>query len=150
VRVLAIALTAVLIVLSVTAIVGAFAVLARRLLGLRFGLVRLLLAGLAGFLVAGPIAQSLAGSMPDDGGAITPLWLLILAGACALVVAMIFLVVAEALVPSGRCRGRWSCGGRCGGGSPGPVATPRSAGSRSATASAPTSGAGGGPSWTPR
>ena len=57
-RVLAIALTAVLIVLSVTTIVGAFAVLARRLLGLRFGMVRLLLAGLAG-------------SMPDDGGAIT-------------------------------------------------------------------------------
>jgi ubiquinone biosynthesis protein len=105
VRVLAIALTAVLIVLSVTAIVGAFAVLARRLLGLRFGLVRLLLAGLAGFVVAGPIAQSLAGSMPDDGGAITPLWLLILAGACALVVAMIFLVVAEALVPSGSLPG---------------------------------------------
>ena len=104
-RVLAIALTAVLIVLSVTAIVGAFAVLARRLLGLRFGLVRLLLAGLAGFAVAGPIAQSLAGSMPDDGGAITPLWLLILAGACALVVAMIFLVVAEALVPSGSLPG---------------------------------------------
>jgi ubiquinone biosynthesis protein len=105
VRVLAIALTAVLIVLSVTAIVGAFAVLARRLLGLRFGLVRLLLAGLAGFAVAGPIVQSLAGSMPDDGGAITPLWLLILAGACALVVAMIFLVVAEALVPSGSLPG---------------------------------------------
>ncbi|HEV2824739.1 MAG TPA: AarF/UbiB family protein [Actinomycetota bacterium] len=104
-RVLTIALTAVLIVLSVTAIVGAFAVLARRLLGLRFGRVRLLLAGLAGFLVAGPIAQSLAGSMPDDGGAITPLWLLILAGACALVVAMIFLVVAEALVPSGSLPG---------------------------------------------
>jgi ubiquinone biosynthesis protein len=98
--VLGIALTAVLIVLSVTAIVGAFAVLARRLLGLRFGLVRLLLAGLAGFAVAGPIFQSLAGSMQDDGAA-TPFWFLILAGACALVVAMVFLVVAEALVPSG-------------------------------------------------
>ena len=104
-RVLGIALTAVLIVLSVAGIVGGFALLARRLLGLRFGLVRLLLAGLAGFAVAGPIAQSLAGSMPDDGGAITPLWLLILAGACALVVAMIFLVVAEALVPSGSLPG---------------------------------------------
>jgi hypothetical protein len=60
-RLLAVALTAVLIVLSVAAIVGGFALLARRLLGLRFGLVRLLLAGLVGFVVAGPIAQALAG-----------------------------------------------------------------------------------------
>jgi ubiquinone biosynthesis protein len=105
VRVLGIALTAVLIVLSVAGIVGGFALLARRLLGLRFGLVRLLLAGLAGFAVAGPIAQSLVGSLPDDGAGATPLWFLILAGACALVVAMVFLVVAEALVPSGSLPG---------------------------------------------
>src|SRR5215211_2172198 len=100
-RFLAIALTAVLIVITVVAIVGGFALLARRLLGLRFGLVRLLLAGLLGFAVAGPIAQSLAGAVPTTERAITPLWFLILAGACALVVAMVFLVVAEALVPSG-------------------------------------------------
>jgi ubiquinone biosynthesis protein len=104
-RFLAIALTAVLILLSVVAIVGGFALLARRLLGLRFGVVRLLLAGLVGFAVAGPIAQSLAGSVPATGRAITPLWFLILAGACALVVAMVFLVVAEALVPSGSLPG---------------------------------------------
>jgi ubiquinone biosynthesis protein len=55
-RLLAFALTAVLIVVSVVAIVGGFAMLARRLLGLRFGLLRLLLAGLIGFAVAGPIA----------------------------------------------------------------------------------------------
>jgi ubiquinone biosynthesis protein len=104
-RPLAIALTAVLILLSVGAIVGAFALLARRLLGLRFGLVRLLLAGLVGFAVVGPIAQDLAGSMPAAGTAATPLWFLILAGAAALVVAMVFLVVAEALVPSGSLPG---------------------------------------------
>ena len=103
-RLLAVALTAVLIVLSVVGIVGAFAVLARRLLGLRFGLVRLLLAGLVGFAVAGPIAQALAGSLQGEG-AVTPLWFLILAGAAALVVAMVFLVVAEALVPSGSLPG---------------------------------------------
>jgi hypothetical protein len=39
-RLLAIAVTAVLIVVSVVAIVGGFAMLARRLLGLRFGLLR--------------------------------------------------------------------------------------------------------------
>jgi ubiquinone biosynthesis protein len=103
-RVLAVALTAVLILLSVAAIVGAFALLARRLLGLRFGLVRLLLAGLVGFAVAGPIAQALAGSVQGEG-AVTPLWFLILSGAAALVVAMVFLVVAEAVVPSGSLPG---------------------------------------------
>jgi ubiquinone biosynthesis protein len=54
VRFLLIAVTAVLIVVSVVALLGGFAVLARRLLGLRFGLVRLLLAGVLGFTVAGP------------------------------------------------------------------------------------------------
>lgn len=58
-RLLAIAATVVLIVVSVVAIVGGFALLARRLLGLGFGLVRLLLAGLLGFAVAGPIARSM-------------------------------------------------------------------------------------------
>src|ERR671936_85658 len=100
-RFLAIALTAVLIVVSVVAIVGAFALLARRLLGMRFGLVRLVLAGLVGFAVVGPIARALAGAVPTTGPAITPVWFLILAGAGALLVAMGFLVVAEALVPSG-------------------------------------------------
>jgi ubiquinone biosynthesis protein len=104
-RLLAVALTAVLIVVSVAAIVGGFALLARRLLGLRFGLVRLLLAGLAGFAVAGPIAQALSGPIQAGGGTAAPLWLLILAGAAALVVAMVFLVVAEALVPSGSVPG---------------------------------------------
>jgi ubiquinone biosynthesis protein len=64
-----------------------------------------LLAGLIGFAVAGPIARALAGAVPATGGAVTPLWFLILAGACALVVAMVFLVVAEALVPSGSLPG---------------------------------------------
>jgi hypothetical protein len=54
VRFLLIAVTAVLIVVSVVALLGGFAVLARRLLGLRFGLVRLLLTGVLGFTVAGP------------------------------------------------------------------------------------------------
>jgi ubiquinone biosynthesis protein len=103
-RVLTIALTAVLILLSVAGIVGGFALLARRLLGMRFGLVRLLLAGLVGFAAAGPIAQALLGLVQAGGGA-TPLWLLLLAGACALVVAMVFLVVAEALVPTGSLPG---------------------------------------------
>jgi ubiquinone biosynthesis protein len=106
VRLLAVALTAVAIVVSVVGIVGGFALLSRRLLGLRFGLVRLLLAGLVGFAVAGPIVQSLSGGVPPgEWTGMTPVWFLILAGACALVVAMVFLVVAEALAPTGSVPG---------------------------------------------
>jgi ubiquinone biosynthesis protein len=104
-RLLAIALTAVLIVLSVVAIVGGFALLARRLLGMRFGMVRLLVAGLLGFAVAGPIARAVLGAVPTTEGAATPVWFLVLASASALVVAMVFLVVAEALVPTGSLPG---------------------------------------------
>jgi ubiquinone biosynthesis protein len=104
-RLLAIAATAVLIVVSVVGIVGGFALLARRLLGLRFGMVRLLVAGLAAFAVAGPIARAVTGPLPATGDAATPVWFLILIAACALVVAMVFLVVAEALVPSGSLPG---------------------------------------------
>jgi ubiquinone biosynthesis protein len=104
-RFLAIALTAVLIVASIAAIVGGFAVLARRLLGMRFGVVRLLLAGLAGFAVAGPIARAVLGAVPTSEDAATPLWFLILTSAAALIVAMMFLVIAEALVPSGSLPG---------------------------------------------
>jgi ubiquinone biosynthesis protein len=104
-RFLAIALTAVLIVATTAAIVGGFAVIARRLLGMRFGLVRLLLAGLLGFAVAGPIARAVLGTVSTSEGAVTPVWFLILTSAAALVVAMIFLVIAEALVPSGSLPG---------------------------------------------
>jgi ubiquinone biosynthesis protein len=104
-RVLAVALTAVLLLLSVVGIAGGLALLSRRLLGMRFGLVRLLLAGLVGLGVAGPIAQALSGAVRSEAGTATPLWFLLLAGACALVVVMVFLVVAEALVPSGSLPG---------------------------------------------
>jgi ubiquinone biosynthesis protein len=104
-RFLTIALTAVLIVATVVAIVGGFALLARRLLGMRFGLVRLLLAGLLGFAVAGPIARAVLGAVPTSGDAVTPVWFLVLTSASALVVAMMFLVIAEALVPSGSLPG---------------------------------------------
>jgi ubiquinone biosynthesis protein len=105
-RFLAIALTAVFIVVSIVAIVGGFALLARRLLGMRFGLVRLLVAGLLGFAVAGPIARAVRGAVPATGDAVlAPVWFLVLTSAAALIVAMMFLVIAEALVPSGSLPG---------------------------------------------
>jgi len=84
---------------SVFGLVTAFALVARRLLGVRFGIVRTLLAGLLAFAVAGPLARSMSTAAPGSTANIAPLWLLILATACALLVAMVFLVVAEALVP---------------------------------------------------
>ncbi|WP_370017983.1 TIGR03557 family F420-dependent LLM class oxidoreductase [Planotetraspora sp. GP83] len=85
--------------------VAGFAVAARRLLGLRFGIVRTLLGGGFALLIAGPIAQALAGSVSRDDPSITPLWFLILAMACALLASMVFLVIAEALAPTGSIPG---------------------------------------------
>jgi ubiquinone biosynthesis protein len=104
-RVLAIAATVVLVAVTASAIIGAFALLARRLLGLGFGLVRMLLAGLVGFGVAGPIFKAMTGTVAAGGSSLAPLWFLILAAAAALLVAMTFLVVAEALVPTGSVPG---------------------------------------------
>ncbi|WP_238010436.1 AarF/UbiB family protein [Dactylosporangium sp. AC04546] len=89
-------------VVTVFGVVAVMAVIARRLLGVRFGTVRLLLAGTVALLVAGPIARAMAGSVPSDSTSAAPLWLLFLAIITSLVVAMIFLVVAEALVPAGQ------------------------------------------------
>jgi ubiquinone biosynthesis protein len=79
-----------------------FALAARRLLGVRFGLVRMVLAGVIALVVAGPIVESFASMFERDEQSLTPLWFVALAVLCALLVAMMFLVVAEALVPTGR------------------------------------------------
>src|SRR5689334_21487298 len=70
---------------------------ARRLLGIRFGRVRLALAGAVALLVAGPVSQALA-----PGTTLGPFWFVLLSVASALLAAMVLLVVAEALVPTGR------------------------------------------------
>lgn len=88
---------------TVVGLVVGFALVARRLLGLRFGAVRMLLSGTLAFLVAGPIARSIW-AVPGSPQGTAPMWSLILSAACALLVAMVFLVVAEALAP-GRSRG---------------------------------------------
>ncbi|MET8140884.1 AarF/UbiB family protein [Sphaerisporangium sp. NPDC005288] len=95
----------IVIAVTVLVMIGAFAVAARRLLNLRFGVVRGLLAGALAFLLAGPIMQALAGSVSPQDSSLTPLWFLILAVACALLAAMVFLAVAEALVPAGSLPG---------------------------------------------
>ena len=57
------------------------------------------------------------------------LWFVILGVVIALLAGMVFLVIAEALVPSGSCPGRSTCCGPREGGWAGRVATGRSAGS---------------------
>jgi ubiquinone biosynthesis protein len=94
-------LVPVIIGVSALVFVLLFGTIARRLLGIRFGRVRILLAGALGFWVAGPISLSLGGSVPSDEPGITPLWFMILALAASVLAAMVFLVIAEAVVPSG-------------------------------------------------
>ncbi|GII62600.1 ubiquinone biosynthesis protein UbiB [Sphaerisporangium krabiense] len=93
------------IVVAILVLIGLFSLVARRLLDLRFGLVRAFVAGALAYLLAGPLAQALAGSVPLGSSGITPLWFLILAVACALLAAMTFLAIAEALVPTGSVPG---------------------------------------------
>jgi ubiquinone biosynthesis protein len=76
------------------------AAVTRRLLGIRFGAVRTLLAGVVAFSASGPLFAAMADPVGDRSGAV-PFWFLLLAVACALLVAMVFLVLAEVLVPTG-------------------------------------------------
>jgi ubiquinone biosynthesis protein len=83
-----------------------FAVGARRLLGLPFSLVRTLIAGVLAFLLASPIITAIGGSTVTDAASVLPgLWFVVLGVALALLVGMVFLVVAEAFVPSGSLPG---------------------------------------------
>jgi ubiquinone biosynthesis protein len=77
-KVLGVAATVLLVMATGLAMTIAFALIARRLLGLRFGLVRMLLAGALALAVMGPISRSVLEN-PATEGSVTPLWLLILA-----------------------------------------------------------------------
>ncbi|WP_368732964.1 ABC1 kinase family protein [Streptomyces alkaliphilus] len=94
----------VLLIAGATALLGPMimAIVARRLLGLRIGRVRAVLTGCVGLLVAG-----IVGTPMGPEASRTPL-VTVQLGA-ALIAAMIFLVISEAMVPSGSVRGvvRW-------------------------------------------
>ncbi len=83
---------------TVVVLVTVMALVARQLLGVRFGLTRLLLAGCLALAVSGPISRALSSGVPTESSAITPLWFLFLSILFTLLVAMVFLVVAEAAV----------------------------------------------------
>ncbi|WP_219462852.1 ABC1 kinase family protein [Nonomuraea rhizosphaerae] len=79
---------------------------ARRLLGVRFGMVRTFLAGLLAFSLAGPFLSPVLnafGGTPGDG--IGPMWVMLLVVMCVVLIPMVILVLAEALVPPGSIPG---------------------------------------------
>jgi ubiquinone biosynthesis protein len=100
------ALAVPLIVLFTVLTVLLFAFGVRRLLGLQFSALRTLAAGVLAFVIASPIITALAGRAELRQGRVLPaLWFVILGVVIALLVGMVFLVVAEALVPSGSLPG---------------------------------------------
>ncbi|MCZ4125408.1 AarF/UbiB family protein [Streptomyces sp. H39-S7] len=80
--------------IAVVVFIAAFAVAARRLLGLRIGAIRTLLTGLVG--MAGLTAFSVVMQRPEQRGVLTGVQM-----GSTLVVAMGFLAVSEVVVPSG-------------------------------------------------
>jgi ubiquinone biosynthesis protein len=90
--------------IAVAALLYAFAV--RRLLGIRLGGLRTLIAGVLAFLVASPIITALFGNNSTKSPGILPgLWFFMLGTAIALLAGMTFLVIAEAFAPSGSIPG---------------------------------------------
>jgi ubiquinone biosynthesis protein len=87
---------AVVVLVTSTAIVAGLAWAARRLLGLPVGALRALIAGLLGFITAYLLGRSLHAAQPGHQLAFVGV-----AIGVPLIVAMVFIVAAEALVPSG-------------------------------------------------
>jgi ubiquinone biosynthesis protein len=98
------ALSNLLVVSTMVVMVLAFATVIRRLLGVRVGVVRTMLAALLAVLVAGQLLRALVPepAQTDQG---TLLLMLLLAVSCASLLAMIVLVLAEVLLPDGSLPG---------------------------------------------
>src|SRR6201996_1369076 len=95
-----------LVALGVVVTILVFAFGVRRLLGLRLAPLRTLLAGLIAFFTAQLIISAIGGPAVRRGAPTLPgLWFVLLGVVIALLVGMIFLVVSEALLPSGSLPG---------------------------------------------
>ena len=90
---------------ALTVLLFAFGV--RRLIGVRLPPLRTLVAAIIAVLVFSPIVTAMIGgpAFPKKGSALPALWFVILGVVIALLVGMVFLVIAEALVPSGSAPG---------------------------------------------
>ena len=84
---------------ALTVLLLAWAV--RRLLGIRFGAVRTVLAGAVAFAASGPLFGSLRDVADRDSQGLGPFWFFLLGLTLSLLVAMVVLVLAEVLVPTG-------------------------------------------------
>jgi ubiquinone biosynthesis protein len=87
---------AVIVLATSTVLVAGLAWVSRRLLGLPVGALRALIAGLLGFVAALLLGRSLRAAQPGHAVAFVTVVL-----GVPLIVAMLFIVVAEILVPSG-------------------------------------------------
>jgi len=90
---------------ALTVLLFAFGV--RRLIGVRLPPLRTLAAEIIAVLVFSPIVTAMIGGpgFPRKGSALPALWFVILGAVIALLAGMVFLVIAEALVPSGSVPG---------------------------------------------
>ena len=79
----------------------------RRLLGMTLSPLRTVIAALIAFFAASPIITAMAGAAvsPKHPGILPGLWFVLLGVVIAMLVGMIFLVISEALVPSGSLPG---------------------------------------------
>ncbi|TDD22079.1 AarF/ABC1/UbiB kinase family protein [Kribbella turkmenica] len=78
-----------------------FVPVAQRLLGVRFGLVRLALGAGLTLAMFNPISRGLVGPPPFEGSNGAAISLLVLTTLCSVLSGLIFLVLSEALVPTG-------------------------------------------------
>jgi ubiquinone biosynthesis protein len=103
VTIMSIPLFALLTVLTVLVLAAGL----RRLMGITLSPLRTVIAALIAFFVASPIITAMAGAAVSSKhpGILPGLWFVLLGVVIALLVGMIFLVIAEALVPSGSLPG---------------------------------------------
>ena len=98
-------LAVVLFVPTILITVVVFAAVIRRLLGVRVGLVRTVLAGVLALLITTPILQAMAPAGPDSVEGGTAILLFVTAIVIAALLAMAALVILEVLLPTGSLPG---------------------------------------------
>ncbi len=82
-------------------LIAVFTFTVRGLIGVRFSLVRLVIAGVVAFSVGSPVDEAIRkGALVKETSAFPTLWFVFLGIAIALLIGMVFLVIAETLVPS--------------------------------------------------
>jgi ubiquinone biosynthesis protein len=86
---------------SIAVFMTIFVPVAQRLLGVRFGLIRLALGAVLTLTAFSPIANALVGPPPFEGSNAVAVAFLALTSVCSMLAGLVFLVLSEALVPTG-------------------------------------------------